>query len=77
MVSRMTAGLLTEKELHGAVSGLHRNDLRGKLRLYACRMTEASWKDPVFTARNVISSEHKVLGSQKNHENPPACGMTA
>lgn len=77
MVSRMTAGLLTEKALHGAVSGLHRIDLRGKLRLYACRMTEASWKHPVFTSRNMISPEHKGLWSQKNYENPPECGMTA
>lgn len=70
MVSRMTAGLLTEKALHGALSGLHRTGLRGKLRLYACRMTEASWKDPVFTAPNMISSERKVLWSQKKLQKP-------
>ena len=47
MVSRMIAALLTEKALQGTVLGEHWIDLKGKLRLYALWMTEASWNDPV------------------------------
>lgn len=56
MVSRMTAALLTEKALHGTVSGVHWIDLKGKLRLYAHWMTEPSWKDPTVyhNTENII-----------------------
>lgn len=49
----MTAVLLTEKALQGSVSAGHQIGLRGKFRLYALWMTEASWKDPTFKTRNV------------------------
>lgn len=55
MVSRMTAALLTEKALQGSVSAAHWIDLKGKLRLYAYWMTEASWKDPKFKTQNMTS----------------------
>lgn len=51
MVSRMIAALLTEKALQGMVLGEHWIDLKGKLRLYALWMTEASWNDPVVRHR--------------------------
>lgn len=46
-VSRMTLLGLMEKALHGAVSGEHDANRKGKLRLYAHWMTAASWKDPI------------------------------
>lgn len=46
MVSRMTAGELMEKALQGLRLGEAGTSRRGKLRLYAHWMTEASWKEP-------------------------------
>lgn len=65
-VSRMTASLLTEKALQGAVSGSHWIDLKGKLRLYACWITEASWKDPALTHRDRVINLSKELSDNPN-----------
>lgn len=78
MVSRMTAAVLMEKALQGSVSGVHWNDLKGKLRLYAHWMTEASWKDPILQNRkHVTSSTVRILRFDENDLILPVCGMIA
>lgn len=69
MVSRMTAALLTEKALQGTVSGLHWINLKGKLRLYACWMTAASWKDPELQHRKQYELPVTVLWFNENQNN--------
>lgn len=79
MVSSTTARVLTEKALQGTASGLHRNNLRGKLRLYADWMTEASWKDPTQKTQYLlfVVFVFNEIHCQKDEQNLPLCGMTA
>lgn len=69
MVSRITAAVLTEKALHGTVSGAHWIDLKGKLRLYAYWMTEASWNDPTLQRKNYDITSSTVRVSRFNEDN--------